>query len=393
MMALALAALCVSGACASPPPSTRLSSLTLEEKAAQVLLIGIEGSGQPSAESLALIGRLGVGGVVIFSFNMPLAPSDLGPYIAELQDAALVGGIPLIVAIDHEGGSVFRFKGPGITRIPPASEVGTRGPRYAFLLGRAAGAELRSLGVNMALAPVVELLTDRNKGFLGSRSYGREASIVDADAGAYIDGLQAEGVAAVAKHFPGNAGADPHKVLPKLDIAKGVYERDYLPRFASAIRHRVAAVMLSHVVFETLDPDRPASLSPAIIGGALRGELGFRGLAITDDLVMKALTESLSPESSAVAAIGAGADLLMLTNMRAAEGVRDALVAAVRDGRLPAARLDEAVKRILEVKKRFGMAAGLDPIIRARRLSAFASIVLEDGERIRAYRGTGSEMR
>jgi beta-N-acetylhexosaminidase len=245
----------------------------------------------------------------------------------------------------------------------------------------------------MALAPVVELLTDRNKGFLGSRSYGREASIVDADAGAYIDGLQAEGVAAVAKHFPGNAGADPHKVLPKLDIAKGVYERDYLPRFASAIRHRVAAVMLSHVVFEALDPDRPASLSPAIIGGALRGELGFRGLAITDDLVMKALTESLSPESSAVAAIGAGADLLMLTDMRAAEGVRDALVAAVRDGRLPAARLDEAVKRILEVKKRFGMAAGLDPIIRARRLSAFASIVLEDGERIRAYRGTGSELR
>jgi beta-N-acetylhexosaminidase len=338
-----------------------------------------------------------VGGVVLFSFNLPSAPIELEPYIAALQDAAAraptagrVVGIPLIVAIDHEGGSVFRFKAGGITRIPPPSEVGARAARYASLLGRAAGAELRALGVNMALAPVVELLTDDNKHFLGSRSYGREASRVDASAGAYIKGIQAEGVAAVAKHFPGNAGEDPHEVLPRLGIDASVYERDYLPRFASAIRNGVSSVMLSHVVFGALDPDRPASLSPTIVRGQLRERLGFRGVAITDDLGMKALTASSSPERSAVAALAAGADLLMLTDMRAAARVRDAIVAAVEEGRLPMARLDEAVRRVLELKSRFGMEAALDKRVRAKRLADFPAIVREDARRIRSYRGSTS---
>jgi beta-N-acetylhexosaminidase len=355
-----------------------------------------------------------VGGVVLFGFNLPFEPADLGQYIAALQDSVARGAtarggrsrisslgksrsdlqgesrsdspIPLIVAIDHEGGSVFRFKGEGINRIPPPSEVGAKGAGYASVLGHSAGAELRALGVNMALAPVVELLTDGNKGFLGSRSYGREASVVDAAAGAYIRGLQAEGVAAVAKHFPGNAGEDPHKVLPKLDIDMAVYERDYLPRFASAIRYRVSAVMLSHVVFAALDPERPASLSPAIVHGELRKCLGFRGLAITDDLGMKALSARSSIEDSAVAALAAGADLLMMTDMLAAARVRDAIVLAVKERRLPASRLDEAVRRVLELKRRFRMEGGLDPAQRAKGLADFPSIVREDSKRIRSYR-------
>jgi beta-N-acetylhexosaminidase len=361
--------------------------MDLGQKAAQVLLIGVEGSGFPSADTRALLERLPVGGVLLFGFNLPPEPADLGRFTAALQDSAARSGtgIPLIVAMDHEGGSVFRFKGEGINRIPPPSEVGPKGARYASILGRAAGAELRALGVNMALAPVVELLTDENKAFLGSRSYGREASMVDAAAGAYIKGLQAEGVAAVAKHFPGNASGDPHKVLPRLDIDRSTYERDYLPRFASAIRCRVSSVMLSHVVCGVLDPDRPASLSPAIVRGELRDRLGFRGLAITDDLDMKALSTRSSLEDSAVAALAAGADLLMLTDMRAAARVRDAVVLAVKDGRLPAARLDEAARSVLELKRRFRMDGCLDSGLRAKRLADFPSIVREDSKRIRSF--------
>jgi beta-N-acetylhexosaminidase len=377
---------CLSGlACTSP--GSRLPSLDLEQKAAQVLLIGIDGAGKPSSDTESLLARLPVGGVVLFGLNLPPSPAEAGNYTSALQDAASRAGtgIPLILAIDHEGGSVFRFKGEGITRIPSPAEVGSRGEHYAALLGRAAGAELRALGFNMNLAPVVELLTDENESFLGSRSYGRDASRTDAAADSYIEGLQAEGVAAVAKHFPGNAGGDPHKILPELAISEEVYRRDYLPRFAHAIRSGVSSVMLSHVVFAALDPDRPASLSPRLVGTELRRKLGFRGLAITDDLCMRALTATSSPERSAVAALSAGADLLMVVDMREAPLVRDAIVAAVRSGRLSAARLDEAVRRILQLKARFKMAAALDSDLRSKRLAGFPSIVREDAKLLRAF--------
>jgi beta-N-acetylhexosaminidase len=386
------------GACADRGPSARLAAMGLEEKAAQVLLIGVEGSGRPSADTEALLAGLPVGGVVLFGFNLPPEPAGAGIYTAALQEAAARAWgprgdsrsdspIPLIIAVDHEGGSVFRFKGTGITRIPPPSEVGARDGRYAGLLGRIAGAELRALGFNMALAPVVELLDDENKRFLGSRSYGRDPGRVDAAAGAYIEGLQSELVAAVAKHFPGNAGEDPHKVLPELGLSREEYERDCLPRFSSAIGRKVSTVMLSHVVLPALDPGRPASLSPALIRGELRGRLGFAGLALTDDLGMRALSSTYSPSRSAVAALAAGADLLMLADMREATRVRDAIVAAARDGRLPEARLDEAVRRVLELKARFGMERALDAEARARALAAFPALVREDEKRLKAFRG------
>jgi beta-N-acetylhexosaminidase len=390
---LALASSCAVFELTSCATPARLAGLDLEDKAAQVLLIGVEGAGRPSAEAEALLERMGVGGVVLFGFNLPGEPAEAGLYTAALQEAALRGWasrgappIPLIIAIDHEGGSVFRFKGAGITRIPPPSEVGERGERYASLLGRAAGAELRALGFNMALAPVVELLTDENKAFLGSRSYGRSGRETDAAAGAYIEGLQSELVAAVAKHFPGNAGEDPHRVLPELALTKAVYERDYLPRFASAVRRRVSSVMLSHVVFTAIDPDRPASLSPAVVRGELRSRLGFRGLAITDDLGMRALSATRSPAKSAVEALAAGADLLMLVDMREAPKVRDAIVAAVKEGRLSERRLDEAALRVLELKARFKMDAGLDPARRKEALAGFPALVGRDELRLREYR-------
>lgn len=370
----------------SAEASARLARLDLEAKAAQVLLIGVQGAGAPSASTLELLRRTPAGGVVLFGFNMPERPADLGGYVGALQDAAAKNGsgLPLVVAVDHEGGSVFRFKGEGITRIPPPSEVGALGEAYASVLGRAAGAELRALGVNMALAPVVELLTDENKRLLGSRSYGRKASVVDACAGAYIDGLQRGGVAAVAKHFPGNAAEDPHQGLPVLGADRASYERDYAPRFKSAIDRSVAGIMLSHVVFKALDPAGPATLSRAVVTGELKGRLGFRGVAITDDLYMKALSASSSPGRSAVAALDAGADLLMLTAMGGAEPVRDAIVEAVRSGRLPASRLDDAVRKVIELKLRFGMEADLDPAVRARRLAGFAALVEADGRMVKS---------
>jgi beta-N-acetylhexosaminidase len=367
----------------------RLSTkLTLRDEAAQVLLVGISGQARPSRESLELLSSMPVGGVILFGINIPDSPVDLGPFTAALQDAQAgrSAGIPLLVAVDHEGGSVFRFRGGGITRLPPPYEVGTRGTKYARALGRAAGTELRALGVNMALAPVVELVGDGNRAFLGNRSYGRDARRVDAAAGAFIEGLQAGGAAAVAKHFPGNAAADPHKGQSVLDVDEATYERDYLPRFAAAARRGVAAMMASHAILPALDPDHPATLSPRLLDGELKKRLGFRGVVITDDLYMKAILQDEAPERSAVEALAAGADLVMLSAGGAAPRVRDAVVRAVESGVLPRARLDDAVRRILELKLRFRMDEDLDPASRSARLDAFPSLVERHGRELAALR-------
>jgi beta-N-acetylhexosaminidase len=265
--------------------------------------------------------------------------------------------------------------------------VGARGERYASryaaVLGGAAGSELRALGFTMNFAPVVELLTDENEAFLGSRSYGRSGKVVDAAAGAFIEAMEAEGLAAVAKHFPGNAASDPHKVLPELDLTEEAYRRDCLPRFASAVKRGVSSVMLSHVLFPAIDPENPSSLSPALVKGELRGRLGFRGLAITDDLCMRAISVKRTPERAAVDALAAGADLLMLVDGGRATRVRDAIVSAVGEGRLPAARLDEAVGRILELKRRFKLDAELDPEARAKAIASFSGLVERDAKLVR----------
>jgi beta-N-acetylhexosaminidase len=363
--------------------ASRLASLDLEGRAAQVLLAGVEGARLPSPATLSLLKSMPLGGVVLLGSNLTGDPIDAGRFTSALQAAS--APIPLIVAIDHEGGLVFRFKGEGITRVPPPAEVGKKGAGYSYALGRAAGSELRALGINMALAPVVELLTDDNRAFLGTRSYGSSAEATDAAAGAYIEGLQSELVASVAKHFPGNAGEDPHRVLPELRLSLREYERDYAPRFSNAIGRRVSAIMLSHVVFKALDPERPSSLSPAVVGGELRGRLGFRGLVLTDDVGMRALAAGRGPGESAVEALAAGADLVMVVDMDSAPSVRDAIVRAVKDGRLPASRLEQATRRVLELKSRFRMGEAFDLPAREKALSGFPGLVRENAKRLSGF--------
>lgn len=370
------------------------SRLSLEEEAAQVLLVGIDGKGFPSPQALALLSRVPLGGVLLFGFNVPQKARDLGLFTAAVQEAAAKNGsgLPFIVAMDDEGGTVFRFHGDDVTRLPSPLAAARRGPEFVRFLGEASGRELRALGVNLALAPVVEALTAGNSGFLGTRSYGSDPAVVDADALAFIEGLQSQGVAAVAKHFPGNTGADPHKGLAYLDVDRKTYERLLLPRFASALGNDsgrtgrgAAVVMLSHVIVPSIDPSDPASLSPRFVEGELKKGLDFRGVALTDDLYMKALTDRVPPERSAVEALAAGDDLLMISMQGASLRIRDAIVRAVRSGELRRSRLDEACERVIELKLAFGMDQALDAALRERRLAAFPSLVASDREKLLAW--------
>lgn len=369
-----------------PPPASAfrgkaraiLARLSLEEKCGQLLLLGVQGQGNPSAEARALVRDLGPGGILLFGFNIGEDVTELGLLTGGLQDAAAASGagLPLIVAIDHEGGSVFRFKS-GVTRLPSAATVGSRGPDYARLLGERAGLELSALGINLALAPVVEARSSANGSFMGERSYGSDPALVDEVAGAFIEGLGASGVAATAKHFPGNADVDPHRGLPVLEVDKARLERDYVERFRKAIDHGAAVVLLSHVLVPSVDPGRPATISPLLDKAMLKDRLRFDGVVLTDDLFMKALSADLPPERSAVLAVKAGADLLMLSAGHAGHRVRDALMAAVRSGDLPESRLDDAVLRVIELKLRFSMDSAFDREARARRLASLPAIVAQ----------------
>ncbi|HUX37881.1 MAG TPA: glycoside hydrolase family 3 N-terminal domain-containing protein [Rectinemataceae bacterium] len=346
--------------------------MSLEEKAGQTLLVGVGGSGSAPRASLAMVRDTGVGGILLFGFNIPADPLSLCPALVQFQEAATTSGatLPLLVAIDHEGGSVFRFKG-GITRPPSPLATADRGEAYARLLGQREGLELGDLGINMVLGPIVEALTGANSAFLGNRSFGSDPHRVDAIASAYIKGLAAGGAVAVAKHFPADGPADPHRSLPCLSASRKELVDLYLARFASAIGAGAPVVMVSHIVVEAIDPDEPATLSARVIG-LLRTDLGFHGVVLTDDLYMKAL--GMSPRRSAPRAIAAGADLLMLSSEEAALPVRGALVEAVRSGFLPESRLDEAVVSVVALK----LSKGLEPArMPADRRASFAARVVE----------------
>ncbi|MCK7483989.1 MAG: hypothetical protein M0C28_48640 [Candidatus Moduliflexus flocculans] len=232
--------------------------------------------------------------------------------------------------------------------------MGEDGPEAASRAGAAAGRELRALGVSLNLAPVVEAWDARNGGFLGTRAFSADPARAGALAAAFLSAQQAEGTAATAKHYPGNGAEDPHRAVPVVEASLREIEDFYDPPFREAVKAGASAVMLSHARFPALDPELPASLSPAVIG-RLKGELGFRGIVLTDDLAMKALSGEGGIGSAAVSAVRAGADMVMASGGRGAREAYRALVSAAKSGELPEARIRDAAARILAQKIRFGL--------------------------------------
>jgi beta-N-acetylhexosaminidase len=217
------------------------------------------------------------------------------------------------------------------------------------------GREIRSLGISLNLAPVVEYLTGENVLFLEGRCYGPDREFVEAAAAAFVRGMAAAGIPCVAKHFPGNTGADPHKQRPLLSGGSEDLARMVQP-FAGLIRAAPpAGIMVSHAVIPAWDGERNASLSAEVIGKRLRKELGFNGIVLGDDFSMGALEGSgLKPEEAAVEALIAGVDMIMAWPMNL-RTIYASIFKALKDGRLSRKRLEEAAVRIIAEKLRCGL--------------------------------------
>jgi len=280
-----------------------------------------------------------IGGIVLLGE----ADSGIGDAIAPLLDAA----IEPIVGVDEEGGSVQRL-GPVLGYAPSARRLGNGGdPDITFFSGAERASGAAALGFNMVFAPVLDVGKSAGS---RSRAYGDDPDTVIAHGLAYAAGLEAGGVAAVAKHFPGHGstGADSHLGLPVTLPLTDLEAVDLLPFAAAAESESVPAIMVGHLVVPDLTDGMPASLSPAAIS-MLRNDYGFDGLIVTDDLSMGALRKWTIPEAAELALI-AGDDLLIAGGLSDAVATVAWLADAVDAGRITRARLEEAAAHVLQIK-------------------------------------------
>ncbi len=332
----------------------QIDAMSDEQKVAQLLFVAIPAQVE-NATVRELVGKWRVGGVVLFAYNLE-HPEQVRRFNEAIARHAGEGVAPFI-AIDQEGGIVLRLRS-GVPVIPSAMAIGaTRSLELARRAGAGVGSALRGLGFTMNFAPVLDVLTNQDNAAIGTRAFSDDPALVATLGTAFVEGQQAAGVIAVGKHFPGLGAVadDPHKRLPRLDASKQLLQRRELVPFAAALRAGIGAIMTAHVSLPRVTGDEtlPATLSPRIMKGLLRDEMRFDGIVISDALQMDALARERGAGALALDAILAGSDMVLaLGSAGERRKVFDGLVDAYRDGRLPKARVDEALRRILTAKER-----------------------------------------
>lgn len=327
--------------------------LSLKEQVAR--LVVVRGSGHlsdgqrryprwelPNAELQRLL-HLGVGGVILLGGSA----AELRLRTGQLRDWA---GHPLLLCADVEEGVGQRFEGASWL-VPPLAlgllhrSDPARAVRLATAYGRCTGRQARLLGLNWVLAPVCDVNNNQANPVINVRAWGEDPGSVGELATAFLLGTQAEGVLACAKHFPGHGdtSSDSHLELPVLTHDRERLDAVELPPFRQAIAAGVASVMTAHLQLPALDPQRPATLSAAVLDQLLRQDLGFAGLVVTDALVMEAIAGQWGAGEAAVLAFAAGSDLLLMP--ADAGAAIAALLEALQSGRIPMARLEQSLER------------------------------------------------
>ncbi len=319
---------------------------TVTRDALAVLQPGFTGTSAPGW-LLRSVGE-GLSSVGLFGRNIA-SPEQLAALTAQLRAERE----DVLVAIDEEGGDVTRLEVRGGSSFPGNLALGAVDDvDLTRDVARELGRRLAECGVNLNWAPSADVNSDPGNPVIGVRSFGADPALVARHTAAYVEGLQAAGVAACTKHFPGHGdtNVDSHHDMPRIDVDLATLHARELVPFRAAIAAGSKSVMSAHILLPALDPTRPATLSPQILTGLLREELGYQGLIITDGMEMRAISATYGIERGSVLAIAAGADAICVGGGLADEEtvlrLRDALVAAVRSGELPEERLADAAARV-----------------------------------------------
>jgi beta-N-acetylhexosaminidase len=332
---------------ATPQPAPAQTNVPLRRLVGQKLIARISGT-SASPAFLRRVRRGEVGGVILFPDNVG-SPAQLRALTASLKRAASAGGSPgFIVSVDQEGGPVKRLPAGPPSRAP--AQIATAAQAQSE--GAATGSYLSGLGVNVDLAPVLDVR--RPGSFVASRTFAATPGKVAALGGAFASGLQQAGVAATAKHFPGlgHAVVNTDRTASVVSSPRATLDADLQP-FARAAGDQIGLVMMSNATYPAYAPG-PAVLAPSIVQGLLRDRLGFQGVIVSDDLEAGAVTSVMPPSSAAVSAAKAGVDMLLLARSEASYPVAyGSLLAAARDGRLSRASLEASYQRIQQLQTTF----------------------------------------
>lgn len=337
-----------------------LSEMTLEEKVGQLFQIGFDGI-VVTPEIKEMIENYRPGGIIYFRRNIQ-SPEQVASLSNRLQKLAINrdGGVPLMISTDQEGGIVTRLT--GITHFPGNMTLGaTKNLSLARMVGQTVAQELKTLGVNMNLAPVLDINNNPHNPVIGVRSFGENPLLV-ADLGvAFIEGMQDEAIISCAKHFPGHGdtATDSHLALPIVRHSRRRLKEIELYPFSQAIKAGIDSIMTAHISFPTIEPREklPATLSFNVLTGLLREEMGYDGLIITDCMEMNAIVSTLGTAEGAVMTIEAGSDMVLISHtLDRQKASIEALVNAVQKGRIAEERINKSVLRILRLKeKRIGL--------------------------------------
>jgi len=340
-------------------PSTLADSLvdamTVEEQASQVLMLAFPDP-VPDAGILSWVGTRALGGVKYFGWNAG-NPAQVAEASTVLQARSQTTKfrIPLLVATDQEGGWVRHIKGVMTTTPGNLSLGASRFPADAWKTGEVLGAELREIGINMNFAPSVDLYTNAANTVIGPRSFGQDPVEAGVLGMAFFHGLESQGVIATAKHFPGHGDTadDSHGKLPVITVDRATLDKRELVPYRMMIAEGLPAIMSGHLAMPAVAGNGlPASLSPELIDGLLRKDMGFQGVVLTDDLYMEgARPNGWTIAQAAEHALDAGNDLLLISQPRSAqEDAWNGLIRRAQNDAAFAQTLKEAARRVLYLK-------------------------------------------
>lgn len=337
-----------------------LKSMSLEDKVGQMLLLGVPGTTLNST-SKAVITELNAGGVVLFAANL-ISTNQAIEFTTDLQKEAMKTKwkVPLLITADEEGGLVSRMPS-GMITMPGNMALGATKNEYLSMMSYYhIGRQLRALGINMNLAPVLDVNNNPQNPVIGVRSFGSDPNLVANMAVAALSGLKDANVGSIVKHFPGHGdtGVDSHLALPIVRKDKESLEKMELLPFKKALQNNAMAVMTAHIEFPALTGGKntPATLSKEIVTGLLRATWGYDGVVSTDDMLMKAITNYFGLKDAVVMAVNAGIDQILLAgDISKQREAKKAIIDAVKRGEISEERIDQSVSRIFKLKAQIGL--------------------------------------